>query len=248
MRSRSRYTTISGIVLRRRSRPNGDALVTLLSPAGKRVLLARAGKSSAGNAGRLSLFNDVTVQYYLRREDALPIVTQVSLNGMLTRLSEPDLYPLAHVLAELADVLSVDVHHGEPLHDYLASGFRGLVRHPDPEKVTLSYAWALLRLAGLSPDGSACGRCGSSAALCSLDIPEGFLLCAACSSGPLPDGELIRELQVLAAGLIRPALELGLADRTGHWRLLNRWLDRHVDRLKSSQGQPLPVPGAAAGA
>src|SRR5690606_11039940 len=123
--------------LRRRSQPNGDALVTLLSPAGKWLALARAGRSSAGNAGRLSLFNDVNVQYYRRRPEDLPVITQVTLNGMLPRLSEPELYPLAHVLAELCDALTVDVHYGEPLYEYLASGLRGLSQSDDPNKVAL---------------------------------------------------------------------------------------------------------------
>lgn len=244
---RSRYTTISGIVLRRRGRPNGDSLVTLLAPAGKKLLLARAGKNSAGNAGRLSLFNDVTVQYYLRRPDDLPLVTQVSLNGMLSRLAEPELYPLAHVLAELADALTVDVSHGEPLYDYLASGLRGLVQHEDPEKVTLAYAWAMLGLAGLAPETAACGGCGLSGSLRSLDVAGGLMLCAACSSAPLPEAEFSAELQVLAAGRLHAALTLPLHDRHGHWRELNRWLDRHVERLRSSQGHLLRQPVAAPG-
>lgn len=222
--------------------------MTLLSPAGKCLVLARAGKNSAGNAARLNLFADVTVQYYRRRPEDLPVVTQVSLNGSLSRLPEPALYPFANVLAELADALTVDLNHGEPLYEYLASGLRGLVLHPDPEKVALVYAWAMLGLAGLAPETVACGSCGADGPLSTLDVADGFMLCAACSPAPLPPSPFGSELRVLASGRVRAGLGLDLEGREAHWRQLNRWLDRHVDRLRSSQAAWRPEAGALAGA
>ncbi len=232
---RSRYTTTGGIVLRRRSQPNGDALVTLLSPAGKWLALARAGRSSAGNAGRLSLFNDVNVQYYRRRPEDLPVITQVTLNGMLPRLSEPELYPLAHVLAELCDALTVDVHYGEPLYEYLASGLRGLSQSDDPNKVALCYSWGMLRVAGLAPSPGNCGRCGATGVPAALDIAAGQFTCGNCTSGRHLPPLLACELQTLLGSSLRAALRLELGDRAAHWQLLNRYLDHHVTRLRSSQ-------------
>lgn len=235
---RSRYTTSGGIVLRRQSQPNGDALVTLLSRSGKWRALARSGRSSAGNAGRLSLFNDVSVQFYRRREQDLPIITQVTLNGMLPGLSEPGLYPLAHYLAELCDALTVEVDYGEPLYDYLASGLRGLCRSADPDKVALVYAWGMLRVAGLAPRVSSCGSCGAAAPLTRLDIPAGSLSCADCQTGRPLTELAARELQQLMSSSVRAALDLELHDRAGHWRLLNHYLDFHVRRLRSSEVSP----------
>ena len=131
----SRYGVSDGIVIRRTSLPNGDLIATLLSEHGKWRGVARKGKLPGGNVGRLSLFHDVTVQHYRRREEDLPVLVQVQLNGALPRLSDPAIYPYAHLLAELADQLTVDVHIGEAMYAYLASGLRGLARHPDPEAV-----------------------------------------------------------------------------------------------------------------
>lgn len=232
---RSRYTTTSGIVLRRRSQPSGDALVTLLSPSGKWTALARAGKTSAGVAGRLSLWADVNVQHYRRREDDLPLITQVTLNGMLPRLSEPELYPLAHYLAELCDALTVDVHYGEPLYEYLTSALRGLCQSPDPEKVTLVYSWGMLRSAGLAPAMSRCGVCSRAAEPAVLDFRSGHALCPDCSPVRSQGQASLAELAQLTGTSLRQAMELPLSDRTEHWRLLNSYLDHHVTRLRSSQ-------------
>lgn len=230
---RSRYHTSSGIVLRRRARPNGDALVTLLSPGGKWTALARAGRNSAGTAGRLSLFNDVTVQHYRRQADDLPLITQATLNGMLPRLAEPRLYGLAHVLAELVDELTVAVHYGEPLYEYLTSGLRGLCLHPDAEAVTIVYAWRMLRVAGLAPRAHGCAHRDAGAAPASLDIPAGALGCGDCGVGMRLAPGTAAELAGILTGSVSAALERGLTDRQEHLRVLFRYLAHHVGRLKS---------------
>ncbi len=232
---RSRYTTTSGIVLHRKSMPNGDVLATLLGRSGKFRALARSGRSSAGNAGRLSLFNDVSIQFYRRKATDLPIITQVTLNGMLPGLSGPDLYPLAHYLAELSDALTVEVDYGEPLYDYLASGLRGLCRSDDPEKVALMYAWGMLRVAGLAPRSGSCPVCGTDAGLDRLDIPAGSFSCSGCRTGRVLTPDTAAELRQLLSVSLREALGLKLSSRSEHWQLLNQYLDFHVRRLRSSE-------------
>ncbi|MEX2543445.1 MAG: DNA repair protein RecO, partial [Trueperaceae bacterium] len=179
----ARYHLGHGIVIRRQSLPSGDVVVTLLAEHGKWKGIARKGKLPGGNLGRLSLFHDVTVQFYRRREDDLALLTQIKLNGALPRLADPSVYPYAHILAELADALTVDVHIGEPLYEYLASGLRGLDRHPDPERVALLYAWRLLQQAGLAPRTRDCGGCGSDAPAEALDVAAGALMCGGCGGG-----------------------------------------------------------------
>ena len=146
-----RYQVREGIVIRRTTMPNGDVVATLFGDEGKWRGIARKGKLVGGNVGRLSLFHDVTVQFYRRREDDLAVLTQVQLNGALPRLSDPSVYPFAHVLSELTDKLTVDVHVGESMYSYLASGLRGLNQHPEPEAVAIVYAWKLIQQAGLAP-------------------------------------------------------------------------------------------------
>src|SRR5690606_24786935 len=74
-----RYTVTDGIVIRRLPMPSGDLIVTLISEHGKWRAVARKGRLPGGNLGKLSLFHDVTVQYYRRKEEDLALLTQVQL-------------------------------------------------------------------------------------------------------------------------------------------------------------------------
>lgn len=224
----SRYQVRQGIVIRRAPLPSGDVVVTLLSPDGKWRAVARKGRLPGGNPGRLSLFHDVTVQSYARREDDLAVVAQVRLAGALPRLSDPSVYPYAHLLAELADRLTVDVHLGEPLHAWLASGLRGLDRDEDPERVALVHAWMLLRVSGLAPDLSEPGEDGASAR---LDVAGGRLAWHGEGTALPPD--VLEGLRLLVDGRAREALAHPLTEREPHWRLLARYVAWHVDELRS---------------
>ncbi len=251
-----RYRVREGIVVRRTPLPSGDVVVTLLSPDGKWRAVARKGRLLGGNPGRLSLFHDVTAQVYQRRADDLAVVAQVRLNGALPRLSDPAVYPYAHLLAELADRLTVDVHVGEPLHAWLASGLRGLNEDDDPERVALIHAWMLLRVAGLGPDagdaGSDVASAASAGASTSADAdasagaaPEGgdeprFDLVGGrivrSGEGIALRGDTAHGLRTLIAGRARDALVEPFSDRAAHWRLLARYVAWHVDDLRSLAG------------
>lgn len=240
----SRYAVSDGIVIRRTKLPSGDLVATLLSEHGKWRGVARKGTLPGGNIGRLSLFHDVTVQHYRRREDDLPVFVQVQLNGALPRLSDPQVYPYAHLLAELADQLTVDVHIGEPLYAYLASGLRGLAQHDDPEAVALAYAWGLLRQAGLAPETGRCARCGADGPLLAFDVAAGGVVCADCAdrggSGLRLSVDEMRTLQTLTQPSLRRALAIGAppSARATQWRVLDRHLAFHVGTLRSARHLP----------
>jgi len=242
---RERYHLGDGIVLRRRLLPSGDAIITLLSERGKWTALARSGRSSAGLVASLSLFNDVTVQHYRRKEGDLPVITQVTLNGMLPRLSEPGLYGFAHILAELADQLTVDVSYDEPLYAYLASGLRGLCSSDDPELVTIAYAWRMVKAAGLAPAARGCPDCGSEGPLTHLDIPAGLLRCGDCGGGARLEPATAAELKSMLTGTLTQAITRGLADREAHWRVLDRFVAHHVNSLSSLSLRTRPEREAA---
>lgn len=228
-----RYTVTDGIVIRRKVLPSGDVVVTLMNEQGKFRAILRKGRLPGGNHGRLSLFHDVTVQFHRKREDDLALITQVQLNGALPRLSSPTTYPYAHVLAELADALTVDVHLGERVYAYLASGLRGLHGHDDAGHVGLLYAWRLLGVAGLAPRTKACVACGSPGPLVALDVAAGGLTCEACRHGiPLPP-DTVCELQAMVAAPLRAALRTPPGDRALHWRVLARYVAFHVSELRS---------------
>lgn len=233
-----RYHVDHGIVIRRTVLPSGDVVATLLSERGKWRGIARKGKKLGGNLARLSLFHDVTVQHYRRRENDLALITQVQLDGALPNLAEPSIYPYAHLLAELADRLTVDIHLGEKIYLFLASGLRGLSQHPDPEAVALAYAWRLLGQAGLAPRVDACVHCGSADALTHIDVPAGGVACASCGMGMLLTDAAAQALRRLVQVPLREALAVPFPERPSLWRVLQRYVGYHVDPLASLGSLP----------
>jgi DNA repair protein RecO (recombination protein O) len=237
-----RYTTSHGIVIRRFEHTNGDVQVTLINERGKWRGIARKGKKVGGHLGRLSLFHDVTVQYYKKADEEIVLLTQIQLNGALPRLSEPGIYPYAHILAELVDALTVDVHIGEQLYEYFASGLRGLNQHPDPEQVTIIYAWKLLQQAGLSPRLNKCVACGNSNLGFKFDIAAGGLTCQTCNTGMVLSEAVVNDLVNIHTQTIRQALSQPLQNKGLHWALLNHYLTYHVRELHSLQTLPQLAP------
>ena len=228
-----------GVILRRSELPNGDVIVTLLSEASKWRAVARKGKLIGGNLGKLSLFHDVTVQHYTRSNgsDDLALITQVQLNGALPRLSDPAIYPYAHVLAELTDKLAVDVHLDGGFYEYFTGALRGLSSQPDPERVALIMGWRLLAQAGLAPRTTRCARCGERDLegddAPTFDAAAGGLSCAACGSGFRISPEVRDELVALHRRSVAQALTLPFTERRAHWTLLSRYLSFHVGELRS---------------
>ncbi|ADI13822.1 DNA repair protein RecO [Truepera radiovictrix] len=254
---KGRYTVREGIVLRRSELPSGDVVVTLLSETGKWRAVARKGKLVGGNLGKLSLFHDVTVQQYGRNggSDELALITQVQLNGALPRLSDPAIYPYAHVLAELTDKLAVEVQLEGQLYHLFAGALRGLSRHPDPEAVALVMGWRLLAQGGLAPRLARCARCGGpleGSGEGRFDVAAGGLSCAACASGFRVAAPVVDDLIALHRQSVREVLARPLEPRRAHWTLLLRYLTFHVGELKSLSGlatqgpEPTPPPQAAA--
>ncbi len=232
-----RHTSVTdGIVIRRKVLPSGDVVATILGEHGKLRAILRKGRLPGGNHGRLSLFHDVTVQYHRKRDDDLALLTQVQLNGALPGLTDPTTYPYAHVLAELVDALTVDVHLGERVYAYFASGLRGLSHHHDPDHVALLYAWRLLGVAGLAPRTTACVACGGDGPLVALDVAAGGLTCERCRHGVALSHQAVCEVQALVEAPLRSALRVAPQGRALHWRLLARYVAYHVTDLRSFHG------------
>ena len=232
-----RYAVQEGIILRRSELPSGDIVVTLLSEESKWRAVARKGKLVGGNLGKLSLFHDVTVQHYTRPGDQsdLALITQVQLNGALPRLSDPDIYPYAHVLAELTDKLAVDVHLDGGFYRYFTGALRGVSQQADPERVALVMSWRLLAQGGLSPRVTRCARCGERdlGGAVTFDVAAGGLSCAACNSGFRLLPSVRDELTALHRVSVAEALTLPFAERRAHWSLLSRYLGYHVGEVQS---------------
>ncbi len=230
------------LVLRRSPLPSGDVVATLLSPSGTWRAVVRKGRLPGGNLARLSLFHDVTVQFWRRHDDDLALITQVQLNGALPGLTRPEVYPYAHLLAELTDTLTVDHPVSDRWYALLASGLRGLDVHDDPEAVGLAYAWRLIATAGLAPAVGRCDRCG--AAPDRLAVADGTARCAlhvaeANGTGGQGGTEVVlgeagmAELAVLVRGPLGTAVAEPPRERARHWRTLQRYVRWHVGEVRT---------------
>lgn len=240
-----RYTVSDALVLRRSPLPSGDVVVTLLSVHGTWRAVARKGRLPGGNLARLSLFHDVTVQAYRRRDDDLAVLTQVRLNGALPGITRPEAYPYAHVVAELVDALTVDVHVGDRLLSVVASALRGIASYHDPDAVAYAYAWHLIAQAGLAPrvvrssGAPTCDRCDAAAA--ALAVEDGALRCAEHADATrdvwlgVDDAAAVA---LAAHGPLRDAVARPPSDRPRAWRALRAYLREHVADLRSLAAVP----------
>jgi DNA repair protein RecO (recombination protein O) len=241
-----RYHVSDGLILRRTPLPSGDVVVTILSDHGKWRAVARKGRLPGGNLARLSLFHDVTVQAYRRRDDDLAVLTQVRLNGALAGLTRPEVYPYAHLLADLTDALTVDVHVGEALFRIVSSGLRGVAQHHDPDAVALAYAWHLVTMAGLAPRPAPCDRCGGVAT--TLAVAAGALRCNdhADHERDLWLGEsAAADLDRLLRGPLRLSVDAPPLDRPRAWRALLAHTREHVGEVRALVGLVAAPPARA---
>lgn len=223
----SRYRLGHGIVLRRTALPSGDVVVTVFGPAGKWRGIARKGKNLGGHTSRLSLFNDVEVQLYARRPDEdLPLITQVVLTGALPRLADPNVYPYAHVLAELVDRITSDKAPDEQLFELFASGLRGVHQHHNPSHVALLYAWRLLRASGFAPlvERNMVGTAR-------LNVPGGAL--GTSETGILLSATEAKELSGFIIGSMHTALANPPENLAQHWKWFDTYVQYHVHTLNS---------------
>jgi len=228
-----RYQLANGIIINRRSLPNGDVLISLFNQKGKMRAIAKKGKSLGGNIARMSLFNDIKVQYYQKDADQLAILTQVELSGSLEKLSRPEIYPYAHILAELVDKLSQDDLSEPKMYSYLASGLRGLSEFNDAEKISIIYAWKIIQQAGLAPRLQRCSICGSTDLGNKFNLHSGGITCKTCNSGIFISTETLEYLQKIHNHTVRAMLEHNLSKAQEHWKLIKLYSNYHIAEIKS---------------
>lgn len=226
----SRYALNHGIVVRRTVLPSGDVVVTVFGRGGKWRGIARKGKKLGGLTSRLSLFNDVEVQLYQRRpNEDLPLIIQVVLTGALPLLADPNVYPYAHVLAELVDRLTSDHESDRNMFELFASGLRGIHQHEHPRFIALLYAWRMLKLSGFAPlfpelHLDEPGR---------FDIAGGAVRSGREGAGIPLSAAHVHEFFVLLQVPLTEAIHDPPADVTQHWAWLHAYVQYHVHTLNS---------------
>lgn len=228
-----RYQLASGIIIHRNSLPNGDLLISLFNQTGKLRALAKKGKKLGGNISRMNLFNDISVQYYQKDADSLAILTQVQLNGSLEKLTLPEIYPYAHILAELVDKLSLNDLSDPKMYSYLASGLKGLSEFGDAEKITIIYSWKIIQQAGLAPRLMHCSICNSSELTNKFNLHTGGITCTSCNSGSYISAGLLSYLQKIQKTTVRAMLEHTLINQKEQWKLLRNYTNYHIQEIKS---------------
>ncbi len=228
-----RYKLASGIIIHRNSLPNGDLLISLFNQTGKLRAIAKKGKKLGGNIARMSLFNDITVQYYQKDANSLAVLTQVQLNGSLEKLTLPEIYPYAHILAEMVDKLSQNDLSEPKIYSYLASGLKGLSEFADAEKITIIYAWKIIQQAGLAPRLEHCSICNKNELSNRFNLNTGGITCTSCNSGVYISNEVLEYLQTIHKTTIRAMLEHKLLNSKEHWKLLKNYSSYHINEIKS---------------
>ncbi|GGJ24414.1 DNA repair protein RecO [Deinococcus roseus] len=220
---RERYKNISGIILRRSTTPNGDMIVSLLTPRGKFKGVSRKAAPSPSTL-KLNLFQHVTVQIYHRQQEDLGLLTQVKLEGALSQLVKPEVYPLASFLCELVDHVVVGEMDIPQTYDLLAGALRGLNSHDDPEWVALVMAFKLLGSLGMAhrtedPQGTF------------FDADRGVL--TSKNSGIRLSADSAAFLASVHNRTVRDLMEHPQPNRKDLWMVLEKFIVTHAGILKS---------------
>ncbi|WP_457637519.1 DNA repair protein RecO [Oceanithermus sp.] len=216
-----RYRTHEGVIVGRKLLPGGDVILRLVGPEGSTDVVARKAQRPGGRSGRLMLFHHISYQAYHKPERDLATLTQAELVGRLEGLSQPQRYPAAAYLAELAYRLAAP-EVARPIWAIFTSGLRGIASHEEPGVPLVWSGWRLVAAAGLAP--RLVSRCGHPPSYLEL---EGSLACAACATSPAvslgPGGT-----DLLAAIIRQPGKKAIVEIEKGRWSLLLIALIRYV--------------------
>lgn len=222
------YTT-EAIVVRRRDQGEADRVLTLCTPEGKRVVIAKgARKISSRKAGHLELFARVRM-VVARSPSSWDVVSQAEalelhaeLRGDLVRGT------YARYIAELYDRFVAEEEGGAALYDllrrtldYLGQIEVGESPPPALDLLVRAYEQRLLALVGFRPEWDRCvgeredRLCGKALpvrgkATLGLDPERGGALCAECFQAAAGRPWVI-PLSPAALGLLRACQRLPFA-------------------------------------
>jgi len=210
-----------------RSHPLGesDRIVTFLTrAAGKVRAVAKGARRSRRRFGsNLEPLSRVRLQYFEREGADLARIETVDLLESFYRLQEePERAAVLACMAEVADAFAREQQEDEPYFRLLHAVLRAV-------RDGLDLAWAAryfeiwtLRLHGVLPSLSSCGRCGRELGSCGgqYDRRGGVVLCRTCSAGGLPGGLPLQADALAAAAEILKAAPAALIGREAVARAL----------------------------
>lgn len=231
-----------GIVLREMDYAEADRVLTLLTPGGKLVALARGiRRPTSRKAGQLGLF--YRTQLMLARGHNLDTITQAQCLEALEELRGDLLrFSYACYVAELAERFSQEGEENPALYGLVMQTFRWLAQERDLRLWTRYFELRLLDCCGYRPELFRCVACHEELRpeINFLYVVQGGLLCGRCGQAQaqakavsLNAQKVLRYLQTRAPEEVR-ALSLTEGTQGELESLLQAYLEYTLEReLKS---------------
>ncbi|MCS6842378.1 MAG: DNA repair protein RecO [Roseiflexus sp.] len=232
---RERVYRSEAIIIRRYDIGEADRVLTILTPSGKRRVVARgARKIQSRLAGHIELFTHTTLMLAIGRN--LHIVTQSSpLDRFVHLRADLERIGAAYYVAELADRLIEEESENQRAFELLLGALRALDSGASVDLTLRAYELHLLDALGYRPQLHECASCGATLteATDRLSPAAGGALCSQCAdaepqalSMSLPVFKLLRYLQVQPLEMAGK-LRVSSATRAAAESLLRAYL-RHI--------------------
>jgi DNA repair protein RecO (recombination protein O) len=240
---RPRVYRTEAVVLRQQDYGEADRILTLLTPAGKRTVLARGiRRPTSRRAGHLGLFHRAEVMLAQGRQ--LDIVTQAESVDVHEGLWHDLLrFTYASYAAELVDLFLPEEEENQAVYDLLTLALEAFAGEEDLRLWARYFELSLLQLAGYHPEFFQCVSCGETIepGPNRFDVTQGGLLCPRCGAevpGARPVSLSAQKVLRYLASHDREAIaQLGIRDATHREMedLLHAFLQYTLEReLKST--------------
>lgn len=180
---RDRVYRTDAIMLRHSDWAEADRMLTILTPRGKRRVIAKgARKTNSRLAGHIELFTHATLLLATGR--TYDIVTQSTiLDGFDTLRRDLHTISAAFYACELVDRLTEQDGEETAVFTLLLEALRVLDQHNDRELVLRAFELQLLDALGYQPQLRACARCSArlTEETAHFSPAAGGALCATCA-------------------------------------------------------------------
>ena len=235
---RERVYRTEAVIIRRSSFGEADRLLTLITPMGKRRVVAKgARKTTSRLAGHIELFTHASLLLAVGRN--LDIITQSTiLQGFDTLRTDLQRISAAYYVAELIDRLMEEEDENRPAFDLLVATLQALDTTQNLDLVLRFYDLHLLGYVGYRPQLYHCAACQEvlTEAAERFSAVAGGVLCPRCAPADratmpisLNAFKLLRFLQSQPLDAIE-RLTISAAVREEVEKLLRAYIRRILER------------------
>lgn len=240
--ARDRVYRIEAVIIRRSDFGEADRLLTLMTPQGKRRVVAKgARKTTSRLAGHIELFTHATMLLAVGRN--LDIVTQSTITHRFDNMrADLSRISAAYYAAELVDRLIEEEDENRPVFNLFVSTLTALDTTPNVDLVLRFFELHLLGFVGYRPHLYHCANCQEmlTEEANRFSPDAGGVLCPRCGlsyRGAMPMSlgafKLLRYLQNQPIDAV-DVLSMSAAVREETEQLLRAYVRRTLERdLKS---------------